>query len=368
MDAPPLIRPIAPPPPRPLVRLALFGDAASRASVCEGLEATARGEASGGFVGWWRAESAVRRYDLWCGDDQPREQDLRRARFDGVLLALRGDEDPDPETRRALFAAAAMGTRAMVVFLVGAGELDGATLDATERAVRIQGARLGWDGDAIVFVREAAAGDRAGHDRLRLSLDETLRDPAPTAHERYRMRVLDVFMIRGRGSVLAGEVLRGAVKVGDALRLGGSAPSRPVTVTGVEMIRRTNASEAALVDPVGLLVDVPASDPAAPGDMLCADAVLPVSAGWEVRFRPFPDAGGAEPGTSAVLLALPGLAVDARLSLGASVGRDGTWPGTLQTEITVSMFAGDRYLLSDEDGLRGAVEIVRVTNNLVVRL
>jgi elongation factor Tu len=84
----------------------------------------------------------------------------------------------------------------------------------------------------------------------------------------FRMTVQDVFSIKGRGTVVTGQIESGSVGVGDTVRqtrLDGT--SREVTITSVEMFRKV-VKTASAGDNVGLLLrDLGRSDIGA-GDVL----------------------------------------------------------------------------------------------------
>jgi translation elongation factor EF-Tu-like GTPase len=65
----------------------------------------------------------------------------------------------------------------------------------------------------------------------------------------FRMTVDGVFVIRGRGTVLAGVVEEGTVRVGDQVRIGDGFPVR---VDGIEVSRQV-AAQAESGEKAGLL-------------------------------------------------------------------------------------------------------------------
>lgn len=76
----------------------------------------------------------------------------------------------------------------------------------------------------------------------------------------FRMTVEDVFFIRGRGTVVTGQIESGTLRKGDEVYLNGQGGSRRTVVTGIEMFRRI-LDQAQAGDNVGLLLrDVPKED------------------------------------------------------------------------------------------------------------
>jgi len=70
----------------------------------------------------------------------------------------------------------------------------------------------------------------------------------------FRMTIVDVFFIKGRGTVVTGTVESGTLKVGDEIKIArASSLPRTVTVTGIERVRQL-LSEATAGDDVGVLL------------------------------------------------------------------------------------------------------------------
>ncbi len=69
----------------------------------------------------------------------------------------------------------------------------------------------------------------------------------------FRMTVEDVFFIRGRGTVVTGQIESGTLNVGDEIYLRRSNSSRKVTVNGIEMFRKL-LDQAKAGDNVGVLL------------------------------------------------------------------------------------------------------------------
>jgi len=91
---------------------------------------------------------------------------------------------------------------------------------------------------------------------------------APSAD--FRLTVEDVFVIRGRGTVVTGRVETGSVSVGSVVALSRNAGIvRRVKVTGVEMFRKT-LDTAVAGQNVGLLLDQVSREDVEAGDVLTA--------------------------------------------------------------------------------------------------
>jgi elongation factor Tu len=75
-----------------------------------------------------------------------------------------------------------------------------------------------------------------------------------TADAFFRMTVADVFYIRGRGTVVTGQVESGTLRLSDELHLSRpGAANRTVVVAGIEQFRK-QMTEAKAGDNVGLLL------------------------------------------------------------------------------------------------------------------
>jgi translation elongation factor EF-1alpha len=84
----------------------------------------------------------------------------------------------------------------------------------------------------------------------------------------FRLTVQDVFVIRGRGTVVTGQVGSGSVAVGSEVSIEREDQVvRRVTVTGVEMFRK-KMDTAVAGQNVGLLLDKADRDEVLPGDVL----------------------------------------------------------------------------------------------------
>lgn len=81
------------------------------------------------------------------------------------------------------------------------------------------------------------------------------------------MTVKDVFSIRGRGTVAIGKVERGTLSTGDEIFIQGPGPAIKVTVSGLEMLRKT-LNQVKAGDEVGVLLVNITKDEIHQGDLL----------------------------------------------------------------------------------------------------
>lgn len=89
-----------------------------------------------------------------------------------------------------------------------------------------------------------------------------------TSETGFRLTVQDVFTITGRGSVVTGRIESGSITKGATVRQTRTdGTSRDVTVTGIEMLRKT-LDTANAGDEVGLLLHEVGRNEIGPGDIL----------------------------------------------------------------------------------------------------
>ena len=62
-------------------------------------------------------------------------------------------------------------------------------------------------------------------------------DDLKAADGPFLMQIVDVFSIRGRGTVVSGRIKRGKVRIGEEVEIVGQGEPRKAVVSGVEMIK-----------------------------------------------------------------------------------------------------------------------------------
>jgi elongation factor Tu len=88
-----------------------------------------------------------------------------------------------------------------------------------------------------------------------------------SADPSFRMTVADVFSIKGRGTVVTGEIESGTLNVNDEIYLRRTSSSRRVVVSGIEMFRNlSNSAQAG--ENVGILLRDIAKQDVEKGDVL----------------------------------------------------------------------------------------------------
>ena len=83
----------------------------------------------------------------------------------------------------------------------------------------------------------------------------------------FRMTIQDVFAIRGRGTVVTGQVESGTLQVGDVVKVETQGDTIETLVTSIEMFRRS-IDQASAGEHVGVFLRDVAKDDVQRGDVL----------------------------------------------------------------------------------------------------
>ena len=83
----------------------------------------------------------------------------------------------------------------------------------------------------------------------------------------FRMSIEDVFAIRGRGTVVIGQVESGTLQIGDVVKIETQGDTIETVVTGIEKFRR-RLKQASEGDNVGVLLHDVAKEDVQRGDVL----------------------------------------------------------------------------------------------------
>ncbi|OGC07322.1 translation elongation factor Tu [candidate division WOR-1 bacterium RIFOXYD2_FULL_36_8] len=185
------------------------------------------------------------------------------AQMDGAILVVSAADGAMPQTREHILLARQVNVPNVVVFLNKCDMVDDPELiDLVEVEIRELLSKYEFPGDKIPIIRGSAlkamenpTDPEAAKCILELAnaLDTYLPDPERPIDKPFLMPVEDVFSITGRGTVGTGRIERGIVKVGEEVEIIGLGSHKKVTVTGVEMFRKT-LDEGMAGDNVGLLL------------------------------------------------------------------------------------------------------------------
>lgn len=83
----------------------------------------------------------------------------------------------------------------------------------------------------------------------------------------FRMIVQDVISIKGRGSVVIGQIESGTINVGDKIQIQGKSSAKTAMVSGVEVQRKVT-THAKSGDNVGILLKEIGNEDVQQGDLL----------------------------------------------------------------------------------------------------
>ena len=193
------------------------------------------------------------------------------AQMDGAILVVSAADGPMPQTREHILLSKQVGVPHIVVFLNKEDQVDDLELvELVELEVRELLSNYDFPGDDIPIVTGSALqaldaisnepslkkGDNKWVDKiynLMESVDSYIPTPIRDVDKSFLMAIEDVFSITGRGTVATGKIVRGMIKVGEAVDLVGLGDTKSTTVTGVEMFQKT-LDEGVAGDNVGILL------------------------------------------------------------------------------------------------------------------
>lgn len=193
------------------------------------------------------------------------------AQMDGAILVVSAADGPMPQTREHILLAKQVGVPSLVVFLNKQDMVDDdELLELVELEVRELLSDYDFPGDDIPVISGsglqalekmvANPTTKKGEDEwvdkiydLMEQVDAFIPTPERAVDKPFLMAVEDVFSITGRGTVATGRIERGKVKVGDQVELVGIRDTRPTTVTGIEMFKKS-LDEGMAGDNAGILL------------------------------------------------------------------------------------------------------------------
>lgn len=183
------------------------------------------------------------------------------AQMDGAVLVVAATDGVMPQTREHILLARQVNVPAIVVFLNKVDAVDDPELiDLVEEEVRELLKKYKFPGDEVPIIRgsalKAMEGDAKEEEsimKLMDAIDTYIPTPKRPLDKPFLLPIEDVFSIKGRGTVVTGRIERGIVKTGEDVEIVGIKDTRKVTVTGVEMFRKT-LDEGQAGDNVGVLL------------------------------------------------------------------------------------------------------------------
>ncbi len=203
------------------------------------------------------------------------------AQMDGAILVVAATDGPMPQTREHILLAKQVNVPKLVVALNKVDAVDDEELlDLVEMEIRELLSKYEYPGDEIPVVRvsalKALEGDeeaRKGIMELMDKVDEYIDTPERDLDKPFLMPVEDVFSIKGRGTVATGRIERGMIKTGEEVEIVGLRDTDKVTVTGVEMFRKT-LDQGQAGDNVGILLRGKEKDDIVRGQVLAKPGTI----------------------------------------------------------------------------------------------
>ena len=188
------------------------------------------------------------------------------AQMDGAILVVSAPDGPMPQTREHVLLARQVEVPAMVVFLNKIDQMDDEELlELVELELSELLSSYGFPDDTPIVRGSALAATESNSTdptapeyapilKLMATVDEWIPTPTRETVKPCLMPGVDVFSIKGRGTVVTGRVERGALKKGEEIQIVGLRDEIMTTiVTGIEMFHKElDAAEAG--DNAGILL------------------------------------------------------------------------------------------------------------------
>jgi elongation factor Tu len=188
------------------------------------------------------------------------------AQMDGGILVVSAPDGPQEQTREHLILAREVGIPSLVVFMNKMDNVSDPELaELVEVEIRDLISQYGFPGNDIPIVKGAAKlaleeapdkGTELGRksiEKLMGEVDRYIPTPARPLDKPFLMPIEDTYSISGRGTVITGRIEQGQLKVGEDISIVGAKAVNKVSVTGLEMFRKSMDSAQA-GDNVGALL------------------------------------------------------------------------------------------------------------------
>lgn len=198
--------------------------------------------------------------------------------MEGAILVVAINDGPQVQTREHIILAKEVGIPYMIVYINKLDSLyDRSMKDLVELEIRELVESYGFDGNLPVIkgsARMALEEDRDSEmgtgsvKELMSQVDSYIKQPERLVDAPVLLPVENVYVIKGRGTVVTGKVEQGRLKVGDALDFVGRHVSSTLCM-GLEMFRKT-LDFAEVGDSVGVLLKNIKKDDTKRGNVLCA--------------------------------------------------------------------------------------------------
>lgn len=211
--------------------------------------------------------------------------------MEGAILVVAINDGPQVQTREHIILAKEVGIPYMIVYINKLDSLyDRSMKDLVELEIRELVESYGFDGDlpvikgsartALEEEKESTMGTGSIKE-LMLQVDSYIKQPERLIEAPVLLPVENVYVIKGRGTVVTGKVEQGRLKVGDALDFVGRHVSSTLCM-GLEMFRKT-LDFAEVGDSVGVLLKNIKKDDTKRGNVLCAVGTIKPYSAFEAK-------------------------------------------------------------------------------------
>ncbi|MFA9441352.1 selenocysteine-specific translation elongation factor [Uliginosibacterium sp. sgz301328] len=271
--------------------------------------------------------------------------------IDYVLLLVAGDDGIMPQTLEHLTILSLLGVRRGVAVITKIDRVDDALLSERRQQLRQLLDAAGLEEFAILNV-SAMRGD--GVEALRALLLREAQGPMEDTNSRsaFRMGMDRAFTLSGIGTVVAGSIASGEVRIGDMLCLG-HASDRPYRVRSLqvhgESVESAHAGQRCAMGLAGL-----ERSAVERGQMLCDPAIAQGSSRFDVCLRVADTE--TEALRSGTLVHLH-VGTQERMATVAALGKASIAPGQtglaqLVLQQALNVWQGDRFILRDASASR----------------
>lgn len=211
--------------------------------------------------------------------------------MEGAILVVAINDGPQVQTREHIILAKEVGIPYMIVYINKLDSLyDRSMKDLVELEIRELVESYGFDGDLPVIkgsARTALEEERESDmgtgsvKELMSKVDSYIKQPERLVDAPVLLPVENVYVIKGRGTVVTGKVEQGRLKVGDSLDFVGRHVSSTLCM-GLEMFRKT-LDFAEVGDSVGVLLKNIKKDETKRGNVLCAVGSIKPFSSFEAK-------------------------------------------------------------------------------------
>src|SRR3990167_1671556 len=147
------------------------------------------------------------------------------AQIDGAILVVSAADGPMPQTREHVLLARQVGVPSILVFMNKMDLADPELVELVEVDIRDLLKKYEFDENAPIIkgsatkALEGSAEDEDAIMELVKAMDDYLPEPKRDLDKPFLMPVVDVFSIKGRGTVATGRVEQGIVKVNEEVEI-----------------------------------------------------------------------------------------------------------------------------------------------------